>query len=105
GKVQFFDGVNPITCTDTGSGESNTSNGETLVSGSAHCTTSALSVAVHSITAQYTGDGSVNGSATFNGSTSSALSYTVGNPCSNSVVVTSNATSGANTLRESIDTT
>jgi hypothetical protein len=102
GKVQFFDGATPITC--TGAGESNTSTGETLVAGSANCTTSTLSTAVHSITATYTGDGSANGSATFNGSTSAPLSYTVGNPCSASVVVTSNLDSGPNTLREAIDT-
>jgi CSLREA domain-containing protein len=104
GKVQFFDGVNPITCSDTGNGESGTNTGETLVAGSAHCTTSTLTTAVHSITATYTGDGSANGSATFNGSTSAPLSYTVGNPCSNSVVVTSSSDSGAGTLREAIDT-
>src|SRR5262249_15823910 len=86
GKGQFFDGANPITC--TGAGESNTSTGETLVSGQATCTTSTLSTAVHTITATYTGDGSANGSATFNGSTSAPLSYTVGTPCSASVIVT-----------------
>ena len=102
GKAQFFDGATPITC--TGAGQSGTSTGETLASGSADCTTSTLTTAVHSITAQYTGDGSANGSATFNGSTSSALSYTVGNPCSNSVVVTSSLNTGPNTLREAIDT-
>jgi CSLREA domain-containing protein len=103
GTVQFVDNIGgPITC--TGAGESNTNTGEALVGGSAHCTTSTLSVAVHSITATYTGDGSANGSATFNGSTSAPLSYTVGNPCSSSVVVTSSADSGADTLREAIDT-
>ena len=100
GTVQFFDGANPITC--TGGGESGTNTGETLVSGTATCTTSTLTTAVHSITATYTGNGSPNGSAVFNGSTSSALSYTTGNPCSNSVVVANTNDSGSGSLRAAI---
>jgi subtilisin family serine protease len=66
GTVVFFDGNNAI------------SGDVALLGGAASFTTSALSSGTHSITAQYSGD------ATFNGSTSSALSQTVNNPKANS---------------------
>jgi hypothetical protein len=46
GTVSFLDGANPITCIAAG----------TLTSGVATCTTSALSVASHTITTSYPGD-------------------------------------------------
>jgi hypothetical protein len=67
GTVIFFDGSNAI------------SGDVTLVGGTANFTTSQLSFGIHSITAQYSGD------ASFNGSTSAAFSQTVNNPKANSV--------------------
>lgn len=71
GTVVFFDGSNAI------------SGDVTLVGGAASFTTSSLSFGIHSITAQYSGD------ASFNGSTSLALSQTVNNPKANSVTLLS----------------
>ena len=67
GTVVFFDGSNAI------------SGDLALVGGAASFTTSALSFGTHSITAQYSGD------ASFNGSTSVVFSQTVNNPKANSV--------------------
>jgi hypothetical protein len=67
GTVVFFDGGNAI------------SGDVALVGGAASFTTPSLPLGIHSITAQYSGD------ATFNGSTSNALSQTVNNPKANSV--------------------
>jgi hypothetical protein len=67
GTVVFFDGSNAI------------SGDVSLVGGAASFTTSQLSLGNHSITAQYSGD------ASFNGSPSSILSQTVNNPKANSV--------------------
>ncbi len=67
GTVIFFDGSNAI------------SGDVSLVGGVASFTTSSLSFGNHSITAQYGGD------ASFNGSTSFALSQTVNSPKANSV--------------------
>src|SRR6476646_10643660 len=77
GTVVFFDGSNPI------------SGDVTLVGGTASITTSQLSFGIHSITAQYSGD------ASFNGSTSPVLSQTVNNPKANSVTSVS-LTAGTN---------
>ena len=73
----FFDGSNAI------------SGDVTLVGGAASFTTSSLSFGIHSITAQYSGD------ASFNGSTSAAFSQTVNNPKANSVTSLS-LTAGTN---------
>jgi hypothetical protein len=67
GTVVFLDGSKVI------SGNVN------VVGGAASFTTSSLFFGIHSITAQYSGD------ASFNGSTSSPLSQTVNNPKANSV--------------------
>jgi hypothetical protein len=77
GTVVFFDGNNAI------------SGDVTLVGGTASFTTSSLSFGIHSITAQYSGD------ASFNGSTSAALLQTVNNPKANSVTSLS-LTAGTN---------
>jgi hypothetical protein len=77
GTVVFFDGTNAI------------SGDVTLVGGTASTTTSQLSFGIHSITAQYSGD------ASFNGSTSPAFSQTVNNPKANSVTSLS-LTAGTN---------
>jgi hypothetical protein len=61
----------------------------TLVGGSASFTTASLPFGIHSITAQYSGN------ATFNGSISIALSQTVNNPKANSVTSVS-LTAGTN---------
>ncbi|MFL6389602.1 MAG: Ig-like domain-containing protein, partial [Terriglobales bacterium] len=79
GTVVFFDGSTPI------------SGDVTLVGGSASFTTSSLPFGIHSITAQYTGD------ATFNGSTSAAFLQTVNNPKANSVTSVS-LSAGTNPL-------
>jgi hypothetical protein len=77
GTVVFFDGNNPI------------SGDVTLVGGTASFTTSQLSFGIHSVTAQYSGD------ASFNGSTSAGFSQTVNNPKANSVT-SLNLTAGTN---------
>jgi hypothetical protein len=77
GTVVFFDGNNPI------------SGDVTLVGGTASFTTSQLSFGIHSITAQYSGD------ASFNGSTSAAFAQTVNNPKANSATSVS-LTAGTN---------
>ncbi len=101
GKAQFFDGATPITC--TGAGESNGSTGETLNgSGVATCTTTTLTTASHSITATYTGDGSANGSATFNGSTSNTVTQVVNPACTAAVTVINPNDTGAGSLRQAI---
>ena len=79
GTVVFFDGSTPI------------SGDVTLVGGSASFTTSSLPFGIHSITAQYSGD------ATFNGSTSAAFLQTVNNPKANSVTSVS-LSAGTNPL-------
>jgi uncharacterized delta-60 repeat protein len=71
GNVDFLDGVNPI-CT-----------AKTLTLGAATCTTTALSIGSHSITAVYAGD------ANFNGSTSSALTQNVTKTLTTTAVGTS----------------
>jgi CSLREA domain-containing protein len=96
GSVTFKDGASPITC-DEGAG-ARPLNG----SGVAVCTTSALSAAVHTINADYGGDGN------FDTSTGS-VGQTV-NPCNASPVVTKIADTNDGTcdgdcsLREAIAT-
>jgi large repetitive protein len=87
GTVLFKDGTNTI----SGCG-SQTING----SGDAVCSTTTLPAGTRSLTAVYSGD------ATFNTSTSGAVSQQVGPVCSNALVVTDNGDSGANTLRDAI---
>jgi hypothetical protein len=77
GSVVFFDGGNAI------------SGNVPLTGAAASFTIASLSLGTHSITAQYSGD------ATFNGSISSALSQTVNNPKANSVTLLS-LTAGTN---------
>ncbi len=89
GTVTFKDGVTTIVC-EAGS--------QALTAGVATCkfTYPDTVGSPHDITAVYGGDG------TFNGNTSNHVSEVV-QACSASVVVTSNADSGANTLRDAID--
>jgi len=105
GTAVFFDGLNPITCTDTGNGESGGFAGETLNgSGVATCTTSALTVASHNITAQYTGAASPNpnGSDTFNGNTSNTVVQVVNTACTTPITVVNANDAGAGSLRKAI---
>jgi CSLREA domain-containing protein len=90
GTVTFKDGVTTIVC-EAGS--------QALTAGVATCkfTYPDTVGSPHDITAVYGGDG------TFNGNTSNHVSESV-QACSASVVVTSNADSGANTLRDAINT-
>jgi CSLREA domain-containing protein len=90
GTVTFKDGGVDIVC-EAGS--------QALTGGVATCkfTYPDTVGSPHDITAVYGGD------ATFNGNTSNHVSEVV-QSCSASVIVTSNADSGANTLREAIDT-
>jgi CSLREA domain-containing protein len=90
GTVTFKDGVTTIVC-EAGS--------QALTAGVATCkfTYPDTVGSPHDITAVYGGDG------TFNGNTSNHVSEAI-QTCSASVVVTSNADSGANTLRDAIDT-
>lgn len=105
GTAVFFDGATPITCTDTGNGESGLNTGETLNgSGVATCTTSALTVASHNITAQYTGAASPNpnGSDTFNGNTSNTVVQVVNTACTTPITVVNANDAGAGSLRQAI---
>lgn len=105
GTAQFFDGATPITCTDTGNGESGTNTGETLNgSGVATCTTTTLTVASHNITAQYAGAASPNpnGSDTFNGNTSNTVVQVVNTACTTPITVLNTNDSGAGSLRKAI---
>ncbi|MBI5567109.1 MAG: Ig-like domain repeat protein [Chloroflexi bacterium] len=81
GSVTFYDAGSSI-----GSGS--------LSGGVATFNTSALSIGAHTITATYGGDGN------FNGSTSNSVNQVVN--CLPSIIVTSNADSGAGTLRQAI---
>jgi CSLREA domain-containing protein len=89
GTVTFKDGVTTIVC-EAGS--------QALTAGVATCkfTYPDTVGSPHDITAVYGGD------ATFNGNTSNHVSEVI-QSCSASVVVTSNADSGANTLRDAIN--
>jgi Calx-beta domain/Domain of unknown function DUF11/Bacterial Ig domain/Domain of unknown function (DUF4214) len=86
GTVQFFDGVNPLTCSN-----GNTSTETLDGTGNATCQASSLSSAgsPHSISAVYSGDGA------YNGSTSNTVSQTV-KPVLNLTVNDTGDTSDAN---------
>ncbi|MFN2577805.1 MAG: choice-of-anchor Q domain-containing protein [Pyrinomonadaceae bacterium] len=88
GSVQFKDGATNITC-DEGPG-ARPLNG----SGVAVCTTSGLSAAVHTINADYLGDGNFD---TSTGNTTQTV-----NACTVNPVVTTTGDTGAGSLRDAI---
>ena len=91
GTVQFTNDGNPLVC-DQGSTATQTLNG----SGVATCTTSTITPGVHTINAVYSGDGNFDTSTD-----ATPVSQTV-IACLSNPVVTSNADSGANTLRDAL---
>jgi hypothetical protein len=93
GTVQFTIDGNPLVC-DQGSTATQTLNG----SGVATCTTSTISPvgSPHTINAIYSGDGNFDTSTD-----ATPVSQTI-IPCISNPVVTSNADSGANTLRDAL---